>query len=90
MIYSYRTLHCERKELIQLWEDSVETIHKRDESIHKTAEEFAKNKAQVRDEKRQLDDLAEKLAKEIQLIVSLMGLCEKSMLNDALCTISHF
>ncbi|KAI5078558.1 hypothetical protein GOP47_0006229 [Adiantum capillus-veneris] len=67
----FRTLHRERKELIQLWEDSVETIHKRDESIHKTAEEFARNKARVRDEKRQLDELAEKLAKEIQLINEL-------------------
>ncbi|KAH7415658.1 hypothetical protein KP509_14G055900 [Ceratopteris richardii] len=67
----FRTLHNERKELIKLWEESIETIHKRDESIHKAAEEFAKNKIQMRDEKRQLDDLAEKLAKEIQLISEL-------------------
>ena len=71
-------MHNERKDLIQLWEDAVDTIHKRDEAIHKTAEDFARKKSQLRQEKHQLDELAEKLAKEI-----VMNVCESSLEADS-------
>ena len=37
--------------------------------IHKTAEDFARKKSQLRQEKHELDELAEKLAKEILMNV---------------------
>mmetsp|Transcript_5711 Transcript_5711/g.6544 ORF Transcript_5711/g.6544 Transcript_5711/m.6544 type:complete len:927 (+) Transcript_5711:140-2920(+) len=60
----FRTLHNERQQLVQQWEEAVEAMKRRDAAIQAASERFATKKLEIREKQAQLDEKAKFLEQE--------------------------
>ena len=57
----FRRLHKERQELVKQWQESIETMRRRDDDIRKAGERYANAKAQLSGTKDRLGQVAKEL-----------------------------